>query len=196
MKQLHLAVGSENWLNYRNRVIGNFRSRPPQMYRARRADVRSVLTAAVALCMISGCAFGQTTRTSPSASSTTKSIPSSSSTSPNSPCSLTNPTSPCYSANAPRNPCFNALAPNEPCSTTTTPNPLTSPAPSLPAATAPQATVHALTADQAKSQIEAAGYSRVTGLQKDGKGIWRGKAVKDDSPVNVTLDAAGNVTSK
>ena len=26
MKQLHSAVGSENWLNYRNRVIGNFRT--------------------------------------------------------------------------------------------------------------------------------------------------------------------------
>jgi hypothetical protein len=198
MKQLHSAVGSENWLNCRNRVIISSRSgRPAQMYRARRADARSVLAAAVALCVISGCAFGQTTRTNPSASSTTKSIPSSSSTSPNSPCDSTNPTSPCYSANAPRNPCFNALAPDQPCSTATTPNPQTSPPLSAPAA-APtsRAISRAFTADQAKSQIEAEGYSNVSGLQKDGKGTWRGKAVKDSLPVSVTLDAAGNVTAK
>jgi hypothetical protein len=198
MKQLSSAVGSENWLNCRNRVIiSSWSGRPPQTHRDRRAKLGSVLAAAVALCMISGCAFGQTTRTSPSASSTTKSIPSSSSTSPNSPCDSTNPTSPCYSANAPRNPCFNALAPNEPCSTTTTPNPPTAPPQSAPAAAiTSQAISRAFTADQAKSQIEADGYSKVSGLKKDDKGIWQGKAVKDGLPVNVTLDTAGKVTAK
>jgi hypothetical protein len=162
------------------------------------SPTRARMFGAITALLISGCAFGQTTRTAPSASSTIKSIPSSSPTSPNNPCDSTNPTSPCYSANAPRNPCYDAAAPNEPCSTTTTPNPQASPvpAPALPAATAPRATGHALTADQARSQIEAEGYSKVSGLQKNDKGIWRGKAVKDGSPVNVTLDAAGNVAIK
>ena len=149
------------------------------------------------LCLICSCAFGQTTRTSPSSASTSKSIPAASSTSPNSPCSNTNPTSPCYSANAPRNPCFNALAPDEPCSTTTTPNPQTAPPQSAPAAAiTSQAISRAFTADQAKSQIEAEGYSKVSGLKKDDKGIWQGKAVKDGLPANVTLDTAGKVTAK
>jgi hypothetical protein len=153
------------------------------------------LVAAAALSLTFDCAFGQTTRTSPSVSSTSKTIPSSSSTSPNSPCS-SNPSSPCYSANAPRNPCYSAVAPNEPCSNTITPNSQTSSAPPPPAATTPQATVRAFTQDQAKSQIEAKGYSNVSGLRKDAKGIWRGKAVKDGLPASVTLDADGNVAAQ
>ena len=162
-----------------------------------RVNMRTIFLFIAALSLTSNCAFGQTTRTAPATSSTTRSIPSSSSTSPNSPCSnSSNPTSPCYSANAPRNPCYDASAPNEPCSTTTTPNSQPSPAPSVPAANAPQRTVHALTADQARSQIEAEGYSRVTGLQKTDKGIWRGKAIKDGSTVSVTLDTNGNIVAK
>jgi hypothetical protein len=167
----------------------------PCQYLWQRTRIRSAV-AASAIFLICSCAFGQTTRTNPSSASTSKSIPAASSTSPNSPCSNTNPTSPCYSANAPRNPCFNALAPNEPCSTTTTPNPQTAPPQSAPAAAiTSQAISRAFTADQAKSQIEAEGYSKVSGLKKDDKGIWQGKAVKDGSPVNVTLDTAGKVTA-
>src|ERR1700676_4763979 len=148
--------------------------------------MRIIFAATTALSLISGAAFGQTTRTNPSAASTSPTIPSSS-TSPNSPCSSTNPTSPCYSANAPRNPCYNAAAPNEPCSTTTTPNSRTSPATAPTPTITPQATVRAFTKDQAKSQIEAKGYSNVSGLQKDAEGIWRGKAEKDGLSTNVTL---------
>jgi hypothetical protein len=156
--------------------------------------MRVFLVATAVLSMISGCAFGQTTRTSPSASSTSKNIPSSSSTSPNSPCSPTNPSSPCYSANAPRNPCYSAAAPDEPCSTTITPN---TPAPSPPAADPiRQSTVHAITEDQAKSLIEARGYPGVSELRKDAKGLWRGTAVKDGSTVNVILDKTGDVTAQ
>jgi hypothetical protein len=155
---------------------------------------RILIVATAALSLISDCAFGQTTRTGPSASSTSKSIPSSSSTSPNSPCYPSNPTSPCYSANAPRNPCYSAVAPNEPCSTTATPNSQALPAPA--AAKTPQSAVRAFTEDQAKSQIEANGYSSVSGLRKDAKGIWQGKAAKDGSPANVTLDVNGHVTAK
>lgn len=161
--------------------------------------MRAILIAAAALSLASGSALAQTTRTSPSAASTSKSIPSTSSTSPNSPCNPTNPTSPCYSANAPRDPCYSAVAPNEPCSTTTTPPPQTSP----PASSAPPALPggrssagSAFTADQAKSQIEAAGYSTVSGLRKDPKGVWRGNAVKDGLTVSVTLEADGKVSTK
>jgi hypothetical protein len=176
-------------LSYRRDTAGEIRF-------GKRVNMRTIFLFIAALSLISDCAFGQTTRTAPGAASTSRSIPSSSSTSPNSPCNSSNPTSPCYSANAPRNPCYNALAPNEPCSTTTTPNSPTSPAPSVPAANVPQGAVHALTADQARSQIEAEGYSRVTGLQKNDKGIWRGKAIKDGSTVSVTLDTNGTIVAK
>lgn len=167
-----------------------------------RSNMRSVLAAA-ALCLICSGAFGQTTRTSPSAASTTKSIPAASSTSANSPCSNTNPTSPCYSANAPRNPCYSAATPEQPCSTTVTPSSPSSTdttgySASLPpesATAARHSTERAMTADQAKSQIEAEGYSKVSGLQKDTKGIWRGKAMKDGSPTNVTIGVDGKITA-
>jgi hypothetical protein len=60
---------------------------------------------------------------------------------------------------------------------------------------APQASTRAFTADQAKSKIEAKGYSDVSGLQRDAKGGWRGKAVKDGSPVSVILDVQGNIVA-
>jgi hypothetical protein len=72
--------------------------------------------------------------------------------------------------------------------------PQTTPTPST-AVTTSQATVRAITQDQAKSQIEAKGYSNVSGLRKDAKGIRRGKAMKDGSPVNLRLDLDGSVTT-
>jgi hypothetical protein len=163
------------------------------------ANMRAFLAAVAVLFLFSGWAFAQTTSTSTSASSTSKSIPSSSSTSPNSPCSPTNPTSPCYSSNAPRNPCYSAIAPNEPCSTTTTPPPQTRPSASQPPSPSPKlppSVGSVFTTDQAKSQIEAAGYSDVSGLRKVAKGVWRGRAVKDGSTVNVTLDGDGKVSAE
>jgi hypothetical protein len=68
--------------------------------------------------------------------------------------------------------------------------------PSLPSSGLPSQTDTAFTTDQAKSQIEAAGYSNVSGLRKDTKGIWRGSAVKDGSTVKVTLDADGKISPK
>jgi hypothetical protein len=169
----------------------------PRFVWARKMGIWPVLIAGAALALMFESAFGQTTRTGPSATSTVKSIPSSSSTSPNSPCNSTNPTSPCYTAGAPRNPCYSAVTPGEPCSTATTPDSQNLPAASAPpAATTPQAVSRAVTADQAKSKLEADGYSAISELKKDSKGNWRGKAVKDGSPANVTLDAAGNVTAK
>lgn len=161
--------------------------------------MRAIVIAAAALSLAFGWASAQTTRTSPSASSTFKSIPSSSSTSPNSPCNPTNPTSPCYSANAPREPCYSAVTPDKPCSTTTTPPPQTLPAPAASPSVSPNlpsSTGSVFTTDQAKSQIEAAGYSNISELRKNSKGVWQGKAVKDGLTVDITLDKAGNVTTK
>jgi hypothetical protein len=175
MTRIHSTLALRKWAEL---LGGNFtcrKERQPEIRFDKRANMRAIFAAIAAISLISDYAFGQTTRTNRSASSSTKTIPSSSSTSPNSPCNPTNPTSPCYSANAPQNPCYSAAAPNEPCSTSTTPNSRTSPALSQPAATAPQAAVRAFTEDQAKSQIESKGYSSVSGLRKDAKGIWRGK---------------------
>jgi hypothetical protein len=170
----------------------------PEFQKARLPEVRissrmmrAFVVTAAALSLISDCAFGQTTRTSPSSSASSSTIPSSSSTSPNSPCNSTNPTSPCYSAKAPRNPCYDAVAPDKPCSLGTTPYSQPSPQ----AAKTPQSSVRAFTKDQAKSNIEAKGYSSVSGLLKDSEGVWRGKAQKDGLPVNVTLDQKGDVTA-
>ncbi len=151
---------------------------------------RGIHAALLTCSLISEHAFGQTTRTTPSASSTIPTIPSSSSTGPNTPCTSFNPTSPCYSARNPRNPCYSALG--EPCSTANTPYPSASPT-SLPPAKFAPVIIHALTKDQAKVQIEAKGYSNVSGLRRDRQGNWHGSGEKDGSLRNLTLDRDGNV---
>jgi hypothetical protein len=146
--------------------------------------VRLAIAATIALVGYS--AFGQTTRTSPSASPTGSSKSSSFATSPNSPCySSTNPTSPCYSESG--FPTFSAVAP---------------PAVAAPEAVSPNASTgtvlapsssHVFTADQAKSRIEAKGYSNVSRPQKFADGSWHSKAIKDGKPVTVILDAQNNI---
>ena len=160
-----------------------------------RVNMHKILAATAAFSLTFGCAFAQTTRTNPSASSTTPTVPFSSSTSPNAPCASTNPTSPCYAAKSPRNPCYDAAAPGVPCSTTITPSSQISPAPAPSAAATPQADVRAITKDQAKAQIEANGFSSVSGLRKDAAGVWHARAAKDGLQVDVTLDVKGKVTS-
>lgn len=194
MKRIYSALKQGKWSKSSGWDPSCRKHRSSRIRFGKRGITRAIFVAIAALSLISGSAFGQTTRTGTSASSTIKSITSSSSTSPNSPCSSTNPTSPCYSANAPRNPCYSAAAPDEPCSTTTTPSTLPAPPPA--ATTTRQSTVHAITEDQAKSQIEAQGYPGVFGLRKDAKGVWRGSTVRDGSTVNVMLDEKGNVTTQ
>ncbi len=58
---------------------------------------------------------------------------------------------------------------------------------------APVAGRNSFTEGQAKSRIEAAGYSDVSGLQKDKDGVWRGKASKGGRQTEVSLDFQGNV---
>jgi len=61
---------------------------------------------------------------------------------------------------------------------------------------APAAGANSFTESQAKSRIEGAGFSNVSGLVKDKDGIWRGKASKAGATVDVGLDYQGNIVSK
>jgi putative membrane protein len=73
------------------------------------------------------------------------------------------------------------------------------PAVSTPNTTNPAAPVEgasSFTEGQAKSRIESNGFTNVSGLTKDDKGFWRGKASKGGKQVEVTLDFQGNVVSK
>jgi hypothetical protein len=60
---------------------------------------------------------------------------------------------------------------------------------------APASGANSFTMGQAKSRIEAKGYGNVTGLAKDDKGVWHGKAMKDGKSTDVALDYQGNVVT-
>jgi hypothetical protein len=60
-------------------------------------------------------------------------------------------------------------------------------------ATTPAEGANSFTEGQAKSRIEAAGFTNVSDLQKDEKGIWRGRAQQGSQQVSVALDYQGNV---
>jgi len=57
----------------------------------------------------------------------------------------------------------------------------------------PVAGANSFTMNQAKSQIEAKGYTKVAGLKKGEDGVWRGKATKDGTSHEVSVDYQGNV---
>lgn len=59
----------------------------------------------------------------------------------------------------------------------------------------PVSGANSFTEGQAKSKIEQAGYSNVTSLKKDDKGVWRAKASKGGSSSEVSLDFQGNVNA-
>jgi hypothetical protein len=58
---------------------------------------------------------------------------------------------------------------------------------------APVAGRNSFTEGEAKSRIEKMGFSDVSNLQKDDKGVWRGRAIKDGKTVDVSVDYQGNV---
>lgn len=62
--------------------------------------------------------------------------------------------------------------------------------------TAPVEGANSFTEEQAKSRIADAGYTDVSDLKLDDKGLWRGTAMKDGASVSVALDYQGNVTSE
>ena len=59
----------------------------------------------------------------------------------------------------------------------------------------PVAGANSFTEGQAKSRIEGAGFTKVTGLKKDDKGVWRGSAMQKGKQVTVSVDFRGNVVS-
>src|ERR1700712_639840 len=61
--------------------------------------------------------------------------------------------------------------------------------------TAPVPGHNSFTEAQAKERIEKAGYSGVTALKLDDKGIWQSTATKDGKSVTVALDYQGNVVA-
>lgn len=58
---------------------------------------------------------------------------------------------------------------------------------------APLKGANSFTEAQAKDRAEAQGFISVTGLQKDGDGIWRGNAMQDGKAVPIAIDFKGNV---
>ena len=61
---------------------------------------------------------------------------------------------------------------------------------------APVAGANSFTEGQAKSRIEGAGFTKVTGLKKDDKGVWRGSAMQKGKQVTVSVDFRGNVVTQ
>ncbi len=164
-------------------------------------DVR-YLIAVVMTAFIGVLSFAQTQPTRPSAYPTVPTLPSSFATSPLSPCypssrdrqllgdyqslggrrrGYFDPSSPCYSGTI--YPSYSAVPPFEfPRSRNLKPY--------LQGA-------NSLGETQAQQRIEGKGYSKVSGLQKDSRGIWRGDAtLKDGRRVQVILDLEGNIYSE
>ena len=63
----------------------------------------------------------------------------------------------------------------------------------LVAASALERGANSFTEGQARTRIEAAGFSNVTGLAKDDQGIWRGQAMRGGQSVQVGFDYKGNI---
>ena len=83
---------------------------------------------------------------------------------------------------------------------TTSPTPGTAPADksmqSDTGTTPPVAGANSFTESQARDRIAKAGFLDVKDLKKDDQGVWRGKARKGDTQVNVALDYRGNIVQE
>jgi hypothetical protein len=151
-------------------------------------DMRIIVAATVSVSMIAP-ALAQTQPTHSSAYPTFSTLSSAWATAPLSPCygrgdrdrrSSFNPTSPCYTGTPYLS--YSAIEPLE------FPNQTNRPI--FPGSAS-------LDEDQAKLRIEAKGYLNISKLEKDNRGIWRGKATtKDGRSVDVTLDLEGNIYSE
>lgn len=52
---------------------------------------------------------------------------------------------------------------------------------------------NSFTEGQARTRIESAGFTSVTGLQKDDSGVWRAKAMRDGKSMDVGFDYKGTI---
>lgn len=58
---------------------------------------------------------------------------------------------------------------------------------------APVPGANSFTEGQARERIQDKGYTQITNLTLDSKGIWRGKGMKNGQSVDVSMDYQGNV---
>lgn len=65
-----------------------------------------------------------------------------------------------------------------------------------PTAGAPLEGANSFTEGQAQDRAVAAGFTDVSALQKDDKGIWRGTAKRGGTQVNIAIDFKGNVVAQ
>lgn len=63
-------------------------------------------------------------------------------------------------------------------------------------AAAPAAGDNSFTEDQARGHLANAGYTDVSGMTQDDKGLWHGTATKDGKSGPVTVDYQGSVTAQ
>jgi hypothetical protein len=141
-----------------------------------------ILVAAVVAAAFIQAAFAQTQPTQRSAFPTYPTMTSAWPTLALNPCPRFgfNPTSPCYTGSL--YPSYSAVTPFE--------FPKSNPKAGSPGS-------ESLYEDEARSRIEGKGYLDVSKLEKDDRGIWRGKArLKDGRGVDVTLDLEGNIYSE
>jgi putative membrane protein len=58
----------------------------------------------------------------------------------------------------------------------------------------PKAGANSFTEAQAKSRLERMGYSEISELRLDDRGIWRGRAMYGTQQVQVSVDYRGAIT--
>jgi hypothetical protein len=68
--------------------------------------------------------------------------------------------------------------------------------PNAPQPANPVAGANSFTEGQAKSRLESQGFSEISDLRKDDQGVWRGKAKKGASSMEVSVDFQGNVVTR
>lgn len=61
------------------------------------------------------------------------------------------------------------------------------------APTALEKGANSFTEGQARSRIESAGFTNITGLHKDDMGIWRGQGTRNGKTTDIGFDYKGNV---
>lgn len=73
-------------------------------------------------------------------------------------------------------------------------SPATPPAQTVPADENLEPGANSFTEAQARSWLEEAGYTNVSGLAQSKDGIWRGHALRNGTAVNVAVDYKGTIS--